>query len=252
MDASAFFKILIIPNNLYSVILFIIYGLYFIDQKKFYYIGLLTIFSILFCAYLKSVWQIPLNPALNKEGWAYPSTHTVMNVVLHGSLFLFYRKLWVLAISITILLTSFISMVYLGYHTWIDIMAGIATALVLLVPFYYWIRDAASKRVLFGILITMVSVILLQLLPDNVKQWCWKVLGFVIGFIISSELISVNKYSRLIKLVSMGLLSVCVILLSELNVSNIHIYNTLYGIVLASLIFLTPFITKRLQNLVRS
>ena len=30
------------------------------------------LFSMILACYLKSIWQVPLNPALGKAGWAFP------------------------------------------------------------------------------------------------------------------------------------------------------------------------------------
>lgn len=208
MNQAIFYKLALVPNNFISVFAIIIIGFYFINQQNFFYNSVTTLFSIILNTYLKSIWQIPLNPELLKFGWSYPSTHTVFNVVLYTSILIFYRKIWVLLLALILLMAGFLAMIYFRYHTWIDIFGGICTAGIIVIPFYYWTQFAFKAQLSFGILLSVLSWLLLLLLPDLPLNygWDWQVLGYIIGLTICNETIALKKYSKLIKLLSMCLL----------------------------------------------
>jgi hypothetical protein len=118
----------------------IFFGYYLGKEKFFTNTCLLAFFALVINAYLKQVWQFPLNPEVGKIGWAYPSGHTSLNVVFWGSLCMQFRKKRLISWSLTLLCLGTCSMVYVGYHDWPDIFGGACLGLLILVPFYYKVK----------------------------------------------------------------------------------------------------------------
>ncbi len=256
MDQATFYKLALLPNNFISVIAIILIGIYFINQQNFFYITVSTLFAIILNAYLKSIWQIPLNPELLKFGWSYPSTHTVFNAVFYAAILIFYRKIWVLILSLILLIAGFFAMVYFRYHIWLDIFGGICAAGLIILPLYYWIQFAFKAQLQFGILLSILSLVLLLLLPDLPLNygWDWQVLGYIIGLTACNETIALKKYSKAMKLLNMCLLLPVVLVSSKIHMPNAFILNLLIGIVVSSTIFLAlPCATgaKRLLAVVK-
>lgn len=246
MDTAFFYKLILLPNHYFSVISLVLIGLYFIDQKNFFYITISTLFSIILTAYLKSIWQIPLNPELHKLGWSYPSTHTVFNVVFYGLIFMFYRKFWVLLLGLIVVIPSFFAMVYFRYHIWIDIWGGICVAGIILTLLYYWVKHAFHAQFKFGILLSIVAMTLLLLLPDLPHNygWDWQVLGFIISLTICNELTDLKKIDKITKILSIGLLIPTILLMSKIHIPNELFYSLMLGTLIAAFIFLSPAIIK--------
>jgi len=65
---------------------------------------LLVLFSMILNVFLKSLFLVPLNPALGKEGFAFPSGHMQVSVVLYGYLLRVYVRHWIRGLLILSLL----------------------------------------------------------------------------------------------------------------------------------------------------
>jgi hypothetical protein len=243
MNYPLFYKLALIPNNYFAFFILIIVGLYFINQKNFFYITIGTLFSIILTAFLKSIWQIPLNPELKKLGWSYPSTHTVFNTVFFATLLIFYRKLWLFLLSLFILTSGFFAMIHFRYHIWIDIFGGICTAGILITLVYYWIRYAIHAQLQFGILLTALSCLLLFCLPEQIMiyTWDWQVLGLIIGLTIGNNYIKLGKFNYKIKSISICLLLPLVAVAKKLIAGDSLVINFLAGIIISfSVFFIIP------------
>jgi undecaprenyl-diphosphatase len=88
------------------------------------YAILLVLFTMIFNAFLKSLFQVPLNPALGVSGFAFPSGHMQVSVVLYGWLALVYRNQRLRGILLFLLLGMGIGLIQVGYHDHIDVMGS--------------------------------------------------------------------------------------------------------------------------------
>lgn len=153
------------------IILFLIY-----KSEKAFFIILAVTFSILLNAYLKSIWRVPLNPALNKIGWAFPSGHT-QTAALFWMMVAFWLKNWKSTVLIVImLLNNFNAMIYFGYHTWEDILAALCVAGILLVIFYHLYKTISyhiNAYFRFACLIILASLFIIALLPHHLQNYTW-------------------------------------------------------------------------------
>lgn len=89
------------------------------------YAILLVLFTMIFNAFLKSLFQVPLDPALGISGFAFPSGHMQSSVVLYGWLALVYRNPNLRGILLFILMGMGIGLIQKGYHDYIDVGGSI-------------------------------------------------------------------------------------------------------------------------------
>ncbi len=240
------FKALLIPNNASFAILLLLYGFYFIDQHKFYYITITTLFTIICSCYLKTIWQIPLNPEIFKSGYAYPSGHTMFNIVMYGMILFYYPKLWVLSLSIFSLITGFIAMVYFKFHTWIDISGGICYAGLILIFAYYAIRFFTNSPRKYGLLFSFLSILSLLQIPEN-HHWHWLTFGFMVPFALSYNMVDLKKFSPLSRIISIALF-LGTFAISKRYISSKLFMNFLCGVLQGTLIIIIPHLINSLKN----
>lgn len=164
---------------------FIIFGFYYLDQKIILRASILMVFTMVINAYLKQVWQIPLNPEIFKSGWAYPSGHTSANVVFWGSIVLQYRRPQVYAPIIIALIIGLFAMEYVGYHNWVDIFGGICLGLLIMTISYPFLSKTPIYVFASGLQFICILV-LLFMLDHQLKNynWLWSSQGMLTGIII--------------------------------------------------------------------
>jgi membrane-associated phospholipid phosphatase len=86
---------------------------------------ILVLFTMIFTVFLKSIFQIPLNPTLGIQGFAFPSGHMTVAVIFYGWLFLAYPH-WLFRSIILIILTGIgWGLIQQGYHDLKDVGAAV-------------------------------------------------------------------------------------------------------------------------------
>lgn len=93
---------------------------------------LLILFTMIFNALLKSLFLVPLNPALGKEGFAFPSGHMQVSVVFYGWLFWAYPYWGLRGVILLILSGVGYGLIQQGYHTITDIVGAVIVGVVTL------------------------------------------------------------------------------------------------------------------------
>lgn len=102
-------------------------GFIFFDRRTFLHALCLLLFTMIYNHWLKSLWQIPLNPALGKQGWAFPSGHMHSSFVFMGFIAWHYRRLKMITIPVILVLTGVgCSLIVKGYHNLIDVLGACA------------------------------------------------------------------------------------------------------------------------------
>jgi membrane-associated phospholipid phosphatase len=109
----------------------------FVDKDRFIIAICLEVFAISFNGYMKTLFKIPLNAKIFSvdDGWAFPSGHTQSLAMILMYICWYYRKSYVISGSTIMFLYAVISIEYFGYHTWIDIIGGFVSALIVFVLF---------------------------------------------------------------------------------------------------------------------
>lgn len=99
------------------------------------YACLLILFAMIFNTLLKSLFLVPLNPAIGKEGFAFPSGHMHVSVVFYGWVFLAYTQKGVRGLILLILTGIGYGLIQQGYHDFNDVGAAAAVGLLTLYGF---------------------------------------------------------------------------------------------------------------------
>ncbi|MCH9755766.1 MAG: phosphatase PAP2 family protein [Gammaproteobacteria bacterium] len=101
------------------------FGLIFGNRTLFYHTLCIVSLSIILNVTLKVTFQIPLSPTLHKAGFAFPSGHMQLAVVLYGWIALHLKHRTLQALIIGLLTGIAFGIVHFGYHTWFDILGGV-------------------------------------------------------------------------------------------------------------------------------
>ena len=85
---------------------------------------LLILFTMIFNAFLKSLFLVPLNPSIGKEGFAFPSGHMQVSVAFYGWVFWIYANRSIRGLILLILTGVGWGLIHQGYHTLEDVVAA--------------------------------------------------------------------------------------------------------------------------------
>lgn len=180
LDTALFFA-----NHTFHILYFIV-GLLAIDRNKFIHILCVTMFASVLNVLLKQYFAIPLHPSIGKIGFSYPSGHTNFNVVLWGATFLVFRKWQILLFPAIIFPLSYMGMLHYNYHSEIDIAAGIAEGLIILIGFYYSLKFFDKNYQNFLLILYLTTWGLIYFISiTNLKSWIFMHMGaFSAGLLI--------------------------------------------------------------------
>jgi undecaprenyl-diphosphatase len=112
-------------DNLQWIACYILMGFIFINRTLFYHATCILCISIIFNVALKCTFQIPLLPTVHHPGFAFPSGHMQLATVFYGWLGLHTRHHKLHLLIITLLSGIGFGLVYLGYHTWFDVLGAV-------------------------------------------------------------------------------------------------------------------------------
>lgn len=176
---------------------FIIFGFYYLDAKIILRASILMILAMVINAYLKQVWQIPLNPEIFKSGWAYPSGHTSASITFWGSILLQYRRPQIYAPIAIALIIGLFAMEYVGYHNWIDIFGGFCLGLLILAIFYPFLSKTPIYILASGL--QFICILVLSFMLDHQLKnynWLWSSQGMLTGIIICDYLKLIRRFPQ--------------------------------------------------------
>lgn len=168
-----FFKFMLIFTDYKFLVPFVLFGLYTLQEKAFICAALMAFFAAFLNSYLKSIWQVPLNPELFSHGWAFPSGHTQMSITFWCTLIYMTRKYKALYFLIPIILVSLYSITYFKYHTWYDISAGIFFAVLTFIYFRFWKKMFKDRYLELATVNAILSIGLYFMLPETSYGYPW-------------------------------------------------------------------------------
>jgi len=142
----------------------------------------LLLFSMVFNTFLKSIWQIPLDPALNIEGWAFPSGHMQNSTAFWGWI-AYELKNKKANIAICSLLGAIgVSLIYMGWHNPHDIAAGTLFGIFSIILYRLFLSKIEAKdQPLTGFMLVGCSLLLISLTRGSFLH-LWLAFGALIGF----------------------------------------------------------------------
>lgn len=174
-------------------------GFFFIDRKIFSQALLLLWFTMIYNLFLKSIWQIPIQPSL--EGWTYPSGHMHASWVFWGWLALHYKRYITIPIFSIMMTASAWGLIYHNYHDLPDIVGSIGFGSLSLCIYYlanHKIPILKDNFFLVNVILGGVGIILIQNLPIKVQtlDYIWQAQGAIMGMAIGWLFIAKMKTNR--------------------------------------------------------
>ncbi len=135
---------------------------YIWGKREIFHHALCILFtSILFNYALKVTFKIPLDPALNVIGYAFPSGHMHTSVAFYGWLMLNTRQSIYHTIIVLLLVFIGMSLIYFGYHNFIDILGAGFFASILLLGYSHFVKLNKFRQ--FIVIITLNTILLLYI-----------------------------------------------------------------------------------------
>jgi membrane-associated phospholipid phosphatase len=148
---------------------------------------ILTLFTIPYNGFLKSIWQLPLPEPM--QGWGFPSGHTHNLIIFWGWLVIESKSWFCAFLFLVVAILNSYGILYQGYHYPIDIIAAWSFAAVSL--FIFWILNKninwIDKRPeLFGLVLSGLCLFFISQIPENTKfiKYAWQAHGALIGWIM--------------------------------------------------------------------
>ncbi|HQS84405.1 MAG: hypothetical protein B7Y25_05855 [Alphaproteobacteria bacterium 16-39-46] len=118
-------KFFLLFSHEFVIIPILVVGFIMGKKEKFGSALYLLLLTMIFNTLLKSMFQVPLAPHLGKVGFAFPSGHMQSAVVFYGWFFYKTSSLPLKSLSFILLAGCGWALVYLRYHTWIDVFGSI-------------------------------------------------------------------------------------------------------------------------------
>ncbi|RZI46306.1 phosphatase PAP2 family protein [Rickettsiales endosymbiont of Peranema trichophorum] len=172
-------------SNEIAIIPIMILGYIALSHKVFFHGICLLLLSMLLNLSLKNIFQVPLLEHLGKAGFAFPSGHMQSCVVFYGWLMLNSRSVVVKLLTILLLVGVGFSLVYMGYHTYFDILGAIFFGSILVLV--YMALDDITKRMVF--LLVLSTLILLHINGIGMMTaYVWKVYLAIIFTVVGQQL----------------------------------------------------------------
>ena len=169
------------------IIPLVVLGYIWISRVVFEDAIILILMSMLFSFFLKTIFQVPLSPVLHQVGYAFPSGHMQLSVVLYGWLAFKTQLMLYRLVSIVLLVGIGLSLMHFGYHNIYDILGGVFFACVLM-KFYQVVVFKNSiffqKPLFFLATVLMITVLFDYQMPTHI----WMAYYALLGFSVSSKI----------------------------------------------------------------
>ncbi|PCJ29685.1 MAG: hypothetical protein COA94_00480 [Rickettsiales bacterium] len=193
---NLFAKIILEFSHESLIVPLIIIGYIWIDKKTFFHGICLVLISMIFNAGLKATFQIPLSPALGKEGFAFPSGHMQTSIVLYGFLYKFSKNT-IIKVSLVILLTLIaMSLIYFGYHNIYDILGALFFGLMLIFGYVSIKSKMPESRLFLAIILFTTCCMLYIRLIYQISPHLWMAYYALFGLLVSEYFFD-NKQIKL-------------------------------------------------------
>ena len=176
------------------IVPFVILGYIWLDKRVFYQAICLLLISVIFNFALKSSFQIPLSPALGKDGFAFPSGHMQSSFVLYGWLIFNTRNILYRALMLVVLIGIAITMVNAGYHNYYDEVGAVFFGSALMIAYYFLLQNKRIN-VSAALMIVATAMLLYTHAVYKVKPHLFGVYYALAGLLISERLFAQRQPS---------------------------------------------------------
>lgn len=259
LSLDFFYAFLLFYANTSFLVAIVAISYFTVDRTRFAFMAISMSFVMIFNQWLKSRFQIPINPELLSPGWAYPSGHTHMNIVFWGMLIMLSRKLWLIPVAITALTASFFGMVHFRFHNWDDIYGGVCFGMASLLVMFLIYKRLHNNLTLFGFLaITAYACLYFLALPEmpsGYYGWLWNGFGIISAVVLAHIAIENNPAIFDIKVKSHGILyaisAIAIGYMLNVAIPNSKLYTYIF-LKSFTLVLLTLLATPIIGNTVLS
>ncbi|HJK86655.1 MAG TPA: phosphatase PAP2 family protein [Candidatus Megaira endosymbiont of Nemacystus decipiens] len=187
------------------IIPLLIVGYIWINREIFFHGICIVLLSMIFNTSLKATFQIPLNPSIGKVGFAFPSGHMQTSVSLYGFLYTFTRSILLKTFLIVLLALIGVSLIYLGYHSIVDVFGAVFFASALIYSYKYLSKNVKALNffLMIGVFASTLLVYIksLHAIPPHLWMSFYALLGLLASqyyFDHKKTLGSQTKKSKLI------------------------------------------------------
>lgn len=182
-------KFFLVFGQEFILIPLITIGFFALNKKTYGHAIILLLFTMIFNAFLKSIFQIPLAEHLNKTGYAFPSGHMQSAIAFYGWLFVAHKNTLVRTMVLTILFGLGYSLIQQKFHNIYDVSAAVlfGSLTLLIYTIVSRIKLFKSRPFLLGyILIVFSAGLLLSMdsLPNHTLMAFMVLTGFTLSWTI--------------------------------------------------------------------
>lgn len=264
---NSFFEIVSMPQVYLSAILIAIFAvLWFSDRDK----GEFMLFTFLSAICVSNIMKVTVKQprpwildssvepdggaVKHTNGYSLPSGHTVASVAGYGSLFCYVGILWKIVIAVFVFLVIF-SRMYLGVHTPLDIIVGIATGIAMIAVNIFLMKISAKDGHHFtAVRLIYAAIAVAALIVISVTDTLTVNQSVVIGSLIGASLGSLLEHKFVnytVREFTVGKLCIC--LLSFIPIAAIfaagYSFGTVSALFSAAIVMLTavsgvPYVLK--------
>lgn len=170
----------------HTIVIVLLIGIYFVDRKIFLKVMAYMLGSMLINVILKNTFKIPLKAHLNKDWYAFPSGHTQNSATFYGTIIHKLKNPLVTLIGVLIIAGICWALVVHNYHDWIDVIAAVGIAAIVIILFDWVDRVIFNNNfMLFVITLTIITVTISTLFP-SVGSHTWLSQGALIGLSLTA------------------------------------------------------------------
>jgi hypothetical protein len=182
----------------YTLVLIIVIGLVFIDRRIFLRALSILLFSMVFNAFLKSFFKIPLKAHFKSNWYAFPSGHANAATTFYGYLLHRFKNPWLTLIGVTLIMGVCWALVHNHYHDWMDVTAAVGFS-TLLIFIFHWLETTnlfKDNCIFLLLLITIVAYGLVKISPA-IQSHTAIPLGALIGVTVTTILEKIFGYQSI-------------------------------------------------------
>lgn len=239
---------------IYLAVLGVLY--WCVNKDKAYYIGIFLFLSLAVNSALKNTFKIP-RPYTYSEvkqidartgyGYSFPSGHAQLSTTFSGMFSVIFRKKWIYISGIILVFLTGLSRMYLGVHTIVDILCGIAIGLIIT-----FIGDQLknTKSVKLIALISFLILLVFSLIfhnEDDLKLLFFA-MGFLSGNLIEEKFINF-KIPKLKKMkIIGGILGFSLTILLNILLKSFGLFYVRYLILGLFMTIAVPYIITKINR----
>lgn len=239
-DQLARFFLTINDKNVLIAIAFI--GILLGNREKWLRIVLIFAFTLIFKEFLKDIWKAQLPDVVRQTGldYAFPSGHTITEIIFFGWLMIEFRNRALQIILCNLLFLFAVLRLYKGYHYPIDILGAYFIGLGILGANYLLLKVKLFQNLkIYGGFYLFLALLVSYSTNAELFQGSWRIglsllLGSFIGFFLAEHTnVNSNKKTKVfIILANAGLLFLvyCLLNLFKGQMTPFAYTMLLYGV----------------------